>query len=193
VRIEEIAIERSRHKRMVLLVCLIAFLFVTDFGLGLFFLRPRHQLLAEIQLMVRFLLPSLVVLTLLYGQRSFFRGFGLFIWVPISIFYLTLLGLYHIGSLIGSRHQFFPDASVKESIDLNWPGGMGYNEVHNKDDLYAISHGDWEYYKSNYVLWHSRNFGPYYTQYVNSIAFPGHLVCEFLPQSGDRVFVKIEK
>ncbi len=183
---DELRAASNRHSVMQILVFLLIFAACTNFGLALFNLSPRYALLATILLLVRFCIPSLAVLILLWGPRSFFRTWGLIILVPCSVASILLLNFWYT---MASR-DFFPPPGVTESIG---PAREGYSEVQIMNDIYCLGDDGWNHGQCPQAIYHSRSFGPFFTQRIEAIYLPGNLVCSFLPKTDDRVIVKIER
>lgn len=171
---------------MQILVCLLIFAACSNFGLALFNLSPRYALLATILLLVRFCIPTLAVLILLWGPRSFFRTWGLILLVPCSVASIILVNFWY--SMAG--RDFFPPPGVTESIG---PAREEYSEVQIKDDIYCLGDDGWDHGQYPQAIYHSRSFGPFFTQRIEAIYLPASLVCSFLPKTDDRVIVKIER
>ncbi len=186
VDFNELRAASNRHSVMQILVCLLVFAACSNFGLALLNLSPRYALLATILLLVRFCIPTLAVLILLWGPGSFFRTWGLIILVPCSIASIILVCFWYS---VKSR-DFFPAPGVTESIG---PAREGYSEVQIKNDIYCLGDDGWDHGQYPQAIYHSRNFGPFFTQRIEAIYLPANLVCSFLPMADDRVIVKIER
>jgi hypothetical protein len=186
VGFDELRAESNRHSVMQILICMLIFAACSNFGLALFNLSPRYALLATILLLVRFCIPLLAVSILLWGPRSFFRTWGLILLVPCSV--ASIILVYFWYSMAG--RDFFPPPGVTESIG---PAREGYSEVQIKNDIYCLGDDGWEHGQYPQAIYHSRSFGPFFTQRIEAIYLPGNLVCSFLPKTDDRVIVKIER